>query len=90
MHLLKGKKNPIPAPSEEEKQEIREQIAEYKSYAPIIQNGLYYRLSNPTTEEICAWEFVHTDEKEQSKVLLNIVMQVIRCHLYRFGRKIVY
>ena len=26
--------------SEEEKQEIREQIAEYKSYAPIIQNGL--------------------------------------------------
>ena len=63
--------------SEEEKQEIREQIAEYKSYAPIIQNGLYYRLSNPTTEEICAWEFVHTDEKKQSKVLLNIVMQVI-------------
>ena len=63
--------------SEEEKQEIREQIAEYKSYAPILQNGLYYRLSNPTTEEICAWEFVHTDEKEQSKVLLNIVMQVI-------------
>ena len=63
--------------SEEEKQEIREQIAEYKSYAPIIQNGLYYRLTNPTTEEICAWEFVHTDEKEQSKVLLNIVMQVI-------------
>ena len=63
--------------SEEEKQEIREQIAEYKSHAPIIQNGLYYRLSNPTTEEICAWEFVHTDEKEQSKVLLNIVMQVI-------------
>lgn len=63
--------------SEEEKQEIREQIAEYKSYAPIIQNGLYYRLSDPTTEEICAWEFVHTDEKEQSKVLLNIVMQVI-------------
>lgn len=63
--------------SEEEKQEIREQIEEYKRYAPIIQNGLYYRLSNPTTEEICAWEFVYTDEKEQSKVLLNIVMQVI-------------
>ena len=63
--------------SEEEKQEIREQIEEYKRYAPIFQNGLYYRLSNPTTEEICAWEFVHTDEKEQSKVLLNIVMQVI-------------
>ncbi len=37
--------------SEEEKQEIREQIAEYKSYAPIIQNGLYYRLSNPTEKK---------------------------------------
>ena len=63
--------------SEEEKQEIREQISEYKSYAPIIQNGLYYRLSNPTEEEICAWEFVYIDEKEQSKVLLNVVMQAI-------------
>lgn len=63
--------------SEEEKQEIREQIAEYKNYAPIIQNGLYYRLSDPRKEEICAWEFVHTDENGQSKVLLNVVMQAI-------------
>ena len=74
--------------SEEEKQEIREQIAEYKSYASIIQNGLYYRLSNPTTEEICAWEFVHTDEKEQSKVLLNIVMQVIHGNLWKHDSKL--
>ena len=57
--------------SEEEKQEIREQIAEYKSYASIIQNGLYYRLSNPTTEEIGAWEFASEDGKE---VLVNVVM----------------
>ena len=63
--------------SEEEKQEIRDQIAEYKNYAPIIQNGLYYRLSDPRKEEICAWEFVHTDENGQSRVLLNVVMQAI-------------
>ena len=63
--------------SEEEKQEIREQIAEYKNYAPIIQNGLYYRLSDPRKEEICAWEFVHTDENGTSRVLLNVVMQAI-------------
>ena len=63
--------------SEEEKQEIREQIAEYKNYAPIIQNGLYYRLSDPRKEEICAWEFVHTDENGQSRVLVNVVMQAI-------------
>ena len=63
--------------SEEEKQEIRDQITEYKNYAPIIQNGLYYRLSDPRKEEICAWEFVHTDENGQSRVLLNVVMQAI-------------
>ena len=63
--------------SEEEKQEIREQIAEYKNYAPIIQNGLYYRLSDPRKEEICAWEFVHTDENGQNRVLVNVVMQAI-------------
>ena len=63
--------------SEEEKQEIRDQIAEYKNYAPIIQNGLYYRLSDPRKEEICAWEFVHTDENGQIRVLLNVVMQAI-------------
>lgn len=53
--------------SEEEKQEIREQIAESPELCAIIQNGLYYRLSDPTTEEICAWEFVHTDEKNKVK-----------------------
>ena len=63
--------------SEEEKQEIRGQIAEYKKYAPVIQNGLYYRLSDPEKDEICAWEFVNTEENGESKVLLNVVMQTI-------------
>ena len=63
--------------SEEEKQEIRGQIAEYKKYAPVIQNGLYYRLSDPEKDEICAWEFVNTEENGASKVLLNVVMQAI-------------
>lgn len=63
--------------SEEEKQEIRGQIAEYKKYAPVIQNGLYYRLSDPEKDEICAWEFVNTEENGESKVLLNVVMQAI-------------
>ena len=39
--------------TEEEKEEIRQQIKEYKQLAPLIQTGLYYRLSNPVTDEVC-------------------------------------
>ncbi|MEI3340346.1 MAG: alpha-galactosidase [Eubacterium sp.] len=35
----------------EEKKEVREQISEYKKYAPLIQNGLYYRLTDPFERE---------------------------------------
>ena len=44
--------------SEEEKAEIRRQIAEYKEYAALVQRGLYYRLTNPQTDNQGAWEFV--------------------------------
>lgn len=60
--------------SEEEKKEIREQIADYRKYAPLIMNGLYYRLTNPYKEEVGAWEFVSEDGSE---VLVNAVMQEI-------------
>ena len=55
----------------EEKAEIREQIREYHRYAPLIQNGRYFRLSNPFEEETGAWAFVSED---QSEALLNVVM----------------
>lgn len=57
--------------TEEERAEIKEQIQEYKKYAPLIQNGLYYRLTNPFTDEAGAWEFISEDKTE---VLLNAVM----------------
>ena len=60
--------------SEEEKQEIRLQVEEYRKFAPLIQTGLYYRLSDPTREEYAAWAFVSEDQKE---VLLNVVLQEI-------------
>ena len=60
--------------SEEEKQEIRLQVEEYRKFAPLIQTGLYYRLSDPAREEYAAWAFVSEDQKE---VLLNVVMQEI-------------
>lgn len=57
--------------SEEEKQEIKAQIREYKKYAPLIQNGLYYRLTNPFSQGVGAWEFVSEDASE---LLVSAVM----------------
>ena len=55
----------------EEKEEIRRQIQDYHRYADLIQNGTYFRLTNPFEDETGAWEFVSED---RSEVLLNIVM----------------
>lgn len=57
--------------TKEEKQEIRSQVADFHKYAPLIQNGLYYRLSNPFQDAAGAWAFVSEDQKE---VLLNVIM----------------
>ncbi len=54
-----------------EKQEIRKQVSLYHKYAPLISNGLYYRLSNPFSDEVGAWAFVSEDQKE---VLVQVVM----------------
>jgi alpha-galactosidase len=60
--------------SEEEHTAVKEQITAYRKYAPLIQNGLYYRLTNPFKAEAGAWAFVSEDGKE---ALLNVVMQEI-------------
>lgn len=57
--------------TETEKEEVREQIKDYHKYAELIQNGTYYRLSNPFEEEAGAWEFLAEDKGE---VLVNVVM----------------
>lgn len=56
---------------EEEKEEIKEQIKQYKKYAELIQTGNYYRLSNPFEEICAAWMFV-SENGEQA--LVNVVM----------------
>lgn len=48
----------------EEKDEVRRQVAEYHTYAPLIQNGLYYRLSNPQSDNQGAWAYVSEDREE--------------------------
>ena len=47
-----------------EKEEIRSQIKEYKKYARLVQQGLYYRLTDPQTADTGAWEFVSEDGRE--------------------------
>lgn len=57
--------------AEEEKEEIKTQVNKYKEYATLIQEGKYYRLSNPFEDACAAWLFVTEDGK---RALLNVVM----------------
>ena len=54
-----------------EKDEIRQQIQQYKHYEELVREGNYYRLSNPFQDEYAAWLFVSEDEK---RALLNVEM----------------
>ncbi len=57
--------------SEEEKAEVKEQIADDKKYWHLIHNGRYYRLHDPEQDrEAAAWSFVAEDGEE---MLLNVV-----------------
>lgn len=57
--------------TEEEKEEIKKQVIQYKKYEDLIQNGYYYRLSNPFQDACAAWMFAAKDKKT---VLLNVVL----------------
>jgi alpha-galactosidase len=57
--------------SEEEKEEIRQDIRDYKEIESIVRTGLYYRLTNPFEAQVGAWEFVSEDGKD---VLVSAVM----------------
>ncbi len=57
--------------NEEEKEEVKEQIRQYKKHQELIQNGNYYRLSNPFCDTYAAWSFV---SKNREQVLLNAVI----------------
>jgi alpha-galactosidase len=56
----------------EEKDEVRQQIADFKKYYWLIQNGVYYRLTNPENGNFYdAWQFVAHDGSES---LVNMVV----------------
>lgn len=60
--------------TEEEKNQIRLQIADYHKYAGLINHGLYYRLSNPETDQIAAWE-MFSENGEQA--LISVVVLAV-------------
>ncbi|WP_099469616.1 alpha-galactosidase [Konateibacter massiliensis] len=58
--------------TEEEKVCVKEQIEDFKKYYDVIQDGNYYRLTNPFENHyFSAWQFVSED---RSKALFNIVV----------------
>lgn len=51
--------------TEEEKEMAKEQIRAYKEMEHLVQNGDYYRLSDPfKNQDYVLWEFVSKDKKE--------------------------
>lgn len=57
--------------SKEEKEAIKKQISHFKENYETIQEGEYYRLSNPWENEVfTAWQIV---SKTRDKILLNII-----------------
>jgi alpha-galactosidase len=57
--------------SDEEKEEVKKQIALCKKYWDLTHEGKYYRLSNPIElSEYAAWQFASENKDE---ALLNVV-----------------
>ncbi|MDO4978394.1 MAG: alpha-galactosidase [Eubacteriales bacterium] len=67
--------------SQEEKDTIKEQVAEYKKYAALIAEGRYYRLSDPKEEHVCAWSFVSANQEE---CLMNTIQLQIESNMKVF------
>lgn len=57
--------------NDDQRREIVNQIRQYKVDNKIITDGLYYRLSNPESDNFFAWEYVFSDG---SKALINAVV----------------
>ena len=59
--------------SEEEKQQVTEQVADFNRYYGLTHEGTYYRLTAPGKEAFMAWEFV--DEKKQQAMLVMVATE---------------
>lgn len=65
--------------TEDEKIAAKEQIEEYHRYENLINNGLYYRLSNPVRDRFAGWSFV---DRSQNSALVNVVITEMHANHY--------
>lgn len=64
--------------SDDEKEEIKAQIEDFKKYYWLIQEGIYYRLSDEQMEKYyTSWEFVSENQQE---VLVNLVVSHVQAN----------
>ena len=68
--------------TDEEKELMKKQIADYKKYADVVQNGDFYRLISPfDTRDYAAWQYVASDKKQTLVTLVALHWQ-LRPSLY--------
>ena len=56
--------------SDEEKEQVTEEVAEFKKYYELTHEGRYYRLTDAKNRDFAAWEFT---AKDRSRALVEIV-----------------
>ena len=80
--------------TEEEQQEVKEQILFMKQYRRLFQFGDFYRLSSPFDGNITAWMVVSEDKKEAVlgwyKVLNGVNLPHTRLRLQGLGQDLAY
>ncbi len=62
--------------TEEEKEQVKAQIAQYKDLRTFIQSGDMYRLENPFEGNTAAWEFVSEDGNDIFAAYFRILCEV--------------
>ncbi|MCH5210787.1 MAG: alpha-galactosidase [Oscillospiraceae bacterium] len=50
--------------TDEEKEEVKNQITRFKGYDDLIHNGTYHRLSDPLRDKFALWQYVAEDKSE--------------------------
>ena len=72
--------------SKEDRQEVKNQVAEYKKIRQVTQYGTFYRLKNAQISNQCAWETVYPDKNE---VVLSVVKVMASAQPYLTKTKLV-
>lgn len=72
--------------SKEDRQAVKEQVAEYKKIREVTQYGTFYRLKSAQTSNQCAWETV---SKDKTEAVLSVVKVMASAQPYLTKTKMV-